>query len=144
MLSGSTWVNCNPDWDSDTARSPQTGEPLARISSDLGVIRKLSNLQPDKIKHINSHAMLRFNFKERKNKHRENIFIIHVEEQVYKWPLNYFCRSKERTLMLFGIILLTNRVSAQNIVALSHIQWEEVLAAQLGNSWSQTSSFDEH
>ena len=37
-------MNWGPDCDRATARSPQTGEPLARISSDLGVILKLSNL----------------------------------------------------------------------------------------------------
>ena len=42
-----TWVNCGPAWDNDTARSPQTGEPLARRSRDLGVMRKLSNLHLD-------------------------------------------------------------------------------------------------
>lgn len=41
-----TWVNCGPDCDNATARAPQTGEPLERISSDLGVIRRLSNLRP--------------------------------------------------------------------------------------------------
>lgn len=30
--------------DKDKARSPQTGEPLANISSDFGVMRRLSNL----------------------------------------------------------------------------------------------------
>lgn len=39
-----TCVNCGPAWDKDTARSPQTGGPPAKISRDLGVIRKLSNL----------------------------------------------------------------------------------------------------
>ena len=43
-----TWVNCGPDWDNDTARSPQTGEPLERMSRDLDVMRKLSNLHSDK------------------------------------------------------------------------------------------------
>lgn len=43
-----TWVNCGPDWDNDTAKSPQTGEPLARTSRDLGVMRRLSNLHSDK------------------------------------------------------------------------------------------------
>lgn len=42
-----TWVNCGPDWDNDTAKSPQTGEPKARMSTDLGVTRKLSNLRSD-------------------------------------------------------------------------------------------------
>lgn len=43
-----TWVNCGPDCDKQTAKSPQTGDPRARMSRDLGVMRKLSNLQSDK------------------------------------------------------------------------------------------------
>lgn len=42
-----TWVNCGPDCDKETAKFPQTVDPLARISRDLGVMRKLSNLQPE-------------------------------------------------------------------------------------------------
>lgn len=41
-------MNCGPDWDNDTARSPQTGGPLASMSRDLGVIRRLSNLHTQK------------------------------------------------------------------------------------------------
>ena len=41
-------MNCGLAWDNDTARSPQTGGPLPRISRDLGVTRKLSNLHLDK------------------------------------------------------------------------------------------------
>lgn len=41
-------MNCGPDWDNDTARSPQTGGPLASMSRDLGVIRRLSNLHIQK------------------------------------------------------------------------------------------------
>lgn len=37
-------MNCGPAWDNDTARSPQTGGPLAKISRDRGVLRRLSNL----------------------------------------------------------------------------------------------------
>jgi hypothetical protein len=42
-----TCVNCGPDCDKETAKSPQTGDPFARMSRDLGVMRKLSNLQSD-------------------------------------------------------------------------------------------------
>lgn len=41
-------MNCGPDCDKATAKSPQTGDPLARISRDLGVMRILSNLHSDK------------------------------------------------------------------------------------------------
>lgn len=41
-------MNCGPDWDNDTARSPQTGGPLASMSRDRGVIRRLSNLHIEK------------------------------------------------------------------------------------------------
>lgn len=43
-------MNCGPDWDNETARSPQTGGPLASMSRDLGVIRRLSNLHIEKNK----------------------------------------------------------------------------------------------
>jgi len=42
-----TCVNCGPDCDKETAKSPQTGDPFARMSRDLGDMRKLSNLQSD-------------------------------------------------------------------------------------------------
>jgi len=53
-----TWVNCGPDWDNDTAKSPQTGEPKARMSRDIGVTRKLSNLHSDKIYSISCYSQV--------------------------------------------------------------------------------------
>lgn len=98
-------MNWGPDCDNDTARSPHTGEPVARISRDLGVIRKLSNLHSEIIHKTSDVKSF--------HKQRWKASVIPCYLRV---GLNLIRAGQ--TLTLFGTVFLTGQASVQNFVAL--------------------------
>lgn len=101
-------MNWGPDCDNDTARSPQTGEPVARISRDLGVIRKLSNLHSEIIRDTSDVKSLQTKLKGKCGSTLSNNKFRFIKA----W----------QTLKLFGTVFLTSQASVQNIVALCQSQ----------------------